>query len=204
MSVLSGGAPSRAVRVGSLLRDHDAGVPARRPSPGGRLRRLGVDPAASEGPCDHGVRVPHLARAELVAAPHRCRNLRDDAKYAASALLVLAESPWTVDGLGDVRYVAARPEPDLVAEDPTAARPPGADGAFGDDAALLAAPVVHRGLLDHERRLPELDLERGVVEVARRPALQPRRQPLVEAAVDPDEVPARSERQPVQVYRRHR
>jgi hypothetical protein len=62
--------------------------------------------------------------------------------------VVVAESPRAVDGLGYIRYVAAGPEPDLVAEDPESAGPASADGAFGDDAALLAAPVVDRRLLD--------------------------------------------------------
>ena len=99
--------------------------------------------------------------------------------------------------------MATAPEPDLVAEDPESARPASADGAFGDDTALLSAPVVDRRLLDHERSLREFDLKRGVVEVARRPPLQPRGQRLVDASVEPDEVPARAERQPVQVNPGH-
>jgi hypothetical protein len=55
---------------------------------------------------------------------------------------------------------------------------------------------VDRRLLDHERCLSDFDLERGVVEVARRPPLQPRVQRLVEATVEPYEVPARAEGQP--------
>ena len=98
--------------------------------------------------------------------------------------------------------MSAAPEPDLVAEDPKSARPATADGAFGDDAALLAAPVGDRRLLDDELRLRDFDLERGVVEVTGRTPLHPRRQRLVDATVEPDEVPARAERQPVQVDRR--
>lgn len=120
-----------------------------------------------------------------------------------SELFLIAEAPGTVDGLGDVRYVATAPEPDLVAEDAKSARPASADGAFGDDTALLSAPVVDRRLLNHERSLREFDLKRGVVEVARWPPLQPRGQRLVDASVEPDEVPARAERQPVQVNPGH-
>ena len=46
-----------------------------------------------------------------------------------------------------------RAKTDLVAEDPKSARPATADGAFGDDAPLLAAQVRDRRLLDDERRL---------------------------------------------------
>jgi hypothetical protein len=62
---------------------------------------------------------------------------------------------------------------------------------------------VDRRLLDHERSLRKFDLKRGVVEIARRPPLQPRGQRLVDASVEPDEVPARAERQPVQVNPGH-
>src|SRR5918994_6730845 len=99
--------------------------------------------------------------------------------------------------------MSAAPEADLVAEDSEAARPQSADGTFGDDYSVLAAPVVYRRLLDHERSLWEFDLQRGVVEVVRAAALQPGRQCLVQTAVEPDEVPARAEGQPVQVDRRH-
>lgn len=62
---------------------------------------------------------------------------------------------------------------------------------------------MDRRLLDHERSLREFDLKRGVVEVARRPSLQVRGQRLVDASVEPDEVPARAKRQPVQVNPGH-
>ena len=116
---------------------------------------------------------------------------------------MIAEVPRAVDGLGDVWYVATAPQPDLVAEDPESGRPASADGTFGDHTAFLAAPVVDRRLLDHERCLREFDLKRGVVEVARGPPLQPRGQRLVDASVEPDEVPARAEWQPVQVNPGH-
>jgi hypothetical protein len=61
--------------------------------------------------------------------------------------------------------VSALPEPDFVAEDSKTTCPPAADGALGDHAALLAAPVVDRRLLDDEPALWDVDLERGVIEV---------------------------------------
>ena len=59
---------------------------------------------------------------------------------------------------------------------------------------LLAAQIWHRRLLDDEGRLWDVNLECGVVEVARRTALDPRHQCLVRATVEPDEVPAGAER----------
>ena len=80
--------------------------------------------------------------------------------------------------------MATAPEPDFVAKDPKSAGPASTDGSFGDDTPFLSAPVVDRRLLDYERPLREFDLKRGVVEVARRPPLQPRGEHLVTASVD--------------------
>src|SRR4051795_6491429 len=117
-------------------------------------------------------------------------------------MLVAGQSPGTLYGLDDVGDVPISPQPDLVAEDPKPARPATADGACGDHATLLATQVRARRLLDHEPRLGDLDLERGVVKVARRTPLEPRHQRLIRTTVQPDEAPARAERQPVQVNER--
>src|SRR3954469_22645436 len=114
-------------------------------------------------------------------------------------MLVAGQSPRTLYGLDDVGDVPISPEPDLVAEDPKPARPATADGACGDHATLLATQVGDRRLLDHEPRPGDLDLERGVVEVARWTALDPRHQRLVRTTVQPDKAPACAERQPVEV-----
>src|SRR3954464_1843479 len=114
-------------------------------------------------------------------------------------MLVAGQLTGTLYGLDDVGDVPISPEPDLVAEDPKPARPATADGACGDHTALLATQVRDRRLLDHEPRLGDLDLECGVVEVARGTPLDPRHQRLVRTTVQPDEAPARAERQPVQV-----
>ena len=77
-------------------------------------------------------------------------------------MLLIAEAPRTVDGLGKVRYVATAPDPDLLAKDPKSARPASADGTLGNDTAFLSAPVLDRRLLDHEHSLGQLDLKGGV------------------------------------------
>ena len=82
-----------------------------------------------------------------------------------------------------------RQRPDLVAEDPKSPCPAVADRALGDDAPLLAAEVWDGRLLDDVRRFWDLNLERGVVEVARRTTLDPRRHRFVDAAVEPSRVP---------------
>ena len=118
----------------------------------------------------------------------------DHLEHAARASWVIGQSPWAVHGLRDVRDVPAAPETDLVAEDPEAARPPSADGAFGNDSAVLAAPVMDRRLLDHEFSLWDLDLQRGVVEVAHGAPFQASRHRLVKATVEPYEMPAGAQR----------
>jgi hypothetical protein len=125
--------PARAGSAAALhavlsVGDDETGPPPRWPPTWGRLNRLGVDPAACDHPRDHRVRVPHLTRAELVAAPHGSGDPRDQVEHAPSALLLVAESPRAVDGLGYIRYVATGAEPDLVAEDPKSGRPASADG----------------------------------------------------------------------------
>jgi hypothetical protein len=118
--------------------------------------------------------------------------------------LVTSKAPRTRDGLRDVGNVSALPQPDLVAEDPKSPRPAAADGTLGDDAPLVAAPVVNRRLLDHEPPLWDVDLERGVVEVTCAAVLQSSRHRLVDTTVEPDELPTGAERQPVEVDGRPR
>ena len=87
--------------------------------------------------------------------------------------LLAGQPPWAVNRLGDVGNAPTAPESDLVAEDPKPPCPATADGALGDDAPLLTAPVVDRRLLDDEPVPSDFDPQRGVIEVARRTPLQP-------------------------------
>src|SRR3954463_7323188 len=183
-------------------RDEQPSVPAGCAAPGRRLNRPGVDRAARDHPGDHRVRVPHLAGPKLIASPDGSRDLRDYVEHAASTVLVGGQSARTVYGFGDVRNMSSAPKPDLVAKDPKSACPPTADRALGHDAPVLAAPVVDRRLLDDVRRPRKLHLERGVVEITRRTPLQARRDRLVHATIEPDEMSPGPQRQPVQVYGR--
>jgi hypothetical protein len=99
--------------------------------------------------------------------------------------------------------VSTAPEPDLVAKDQKPARPATPDGTPGDDTPLFAAQVRDGRLFDDVCPFRYFDLEGGVIEVASRTPLDPRSQRLIDATVEPDEVPARAEGQPVQVDRRH-
>ena len=88
---LSPGA-ARPAALRRAARDRDARVPARRPSARRRVDRPGVEPAADDQPGDQGVRVPHLARAQLVAAPDGRRHLRHQPEQTPCAVEVVAEA----------------------------------------------------------------------------------------------------------------
>src|SRR3954471_6400367 len=193
--------PRSAVPLPSwTARDEQPSLPAGCAAPGRRPNRPGVDRAARDDPGDHRVRVPHLAGPELIASPDGSRDLRDHVEHTTSTILVGGQSLRTLYRFGDVRNTSAAPKPDLVAKDPKSACPPTADRALGHDASVLSAPVVDRRLLDDVRRPGKRHLERGVVEITRRTPLQPRRDRLVHATVEPDEMPPGPERQPVQVH----
>ena len=123
--------------------------------------------------------------------------MRDQLEHPPRTIFVVAQSSWALYGLGHVGNVSVGPKTDLVAEDPKSACPVTADGAFGDDASPLAAQVRDRRLLDDERPLWDSDFERGVVEVAHRAPLHSCHQRLVGATVEPDEMTACAEWQPV-------
>jgi hypothetical protein len=196
--------PERIRQSGILVRlrrsldlptcDHQPGVPAGCPPSCRRPNRLGVQAATGDDPGDHRVRVPHFSRSQLIATPDGSGHLADQAKQEPRTVLIGGQPPGAVNSLRDIRDVAVVPEPDLVAEDSKSARPASADCPFADHSTSLVAPVVDRRLLDHEPPVWDLDLERGVVQIARSPPRQSCRQRLVYAAVEADEVAAGAER----------
>ena len=172
--------------------------PGARPPAGGWIGSASM-PAAGDHPGDHRVRVPHLARAQLIASPHRGRNLRDELEDAAGTRLRRRS------GAAGCRQPRRRPECVRRARDGSrSGRSEGGrpnelpTGPSATTPRCVAAQVPDRSLLDHERRPPGARSgarsDRG-----RRPdAAAARRQRLVDATVEPDEVPAGAERQPVQ------
>ena len=95
-------------------------MPARQPGSSSTDRkrdRLDVEPAAREEPRDRRVRVPHLARAQLVAAPDRRRHLRHELEQPTRAIGIVAQPARALDRLLDVRNDPVPPAPDLVAEE---------------------------------------------------------------------------------------
>lgn len=180
--------------------DSESGLPAGGAAVRRRSNCRGLDAAACDDPRGDRVGVPHLAGRKLVPTPDRSRDVRDLHEYTSRTLFVVAQPPGTVHRVGDIGKLSTVPTTDFVAENPEPTRPATADGAFGDDAPLLAVEVWDRRLLDDERSLWYVHLERGVVEVAGWTALDRCHQRLVDATAEREEGPvARSHWQPVQV-----
>ena len=125
--------------------------------------------------------------------------MRRQLQYALRAILIVGQPPRAFNCLADVRDGPVAPSTDLVAKEPKPTCPAAADRTFGNDAALIAALVADRRLLDHEASVLDPNLERRVVEIARRPPPQPRGHRLVDATVEPNEVAAGAQRQPVEI-----
>src|ERR1700694_5877451 len=97
-------------------RRHDAGVPARGTSSGGRLYRIDVKSGARDQPGDHRVRVPHLSCTKFVTSPHERRDLGHQFEEASSVAWIVAQSPQTIDCLADIRNYTVEPPAHFVAK----------------------------------------------------------------------------------------
>ena len=97
--------------------------------------------------------------------------------------------------------MSAAPAANFIAKDPKPAGPAGPDRTFRDDASLITLGVTDRRLLDHEECLLETNLEGGVVQSARGPALGQCRRRLEDATVESNEMATGTEGQPVEVDR---
>ena len=166
-----------------------------------RLDRSGVYPAPSDQPGGHRVGVPHLTGTQLITAPHGRRHLGNQIEQPLCATRVAGQSPRALDGLDDVGDLSAAPAANLIAKDPKPPGQAGPDRTFRDDASPIASGVTDRRLLDHEECLLVSNLEGGVVQSARGPALGQRRRRLEDATVQSDEMATGTERQPVEVDR---
>ena len=183
--------------VGSA-RDHQTRIPPRGSAVLRRCDRSRREPDAFEKPRDHGVRVPHLARPQLVPPPDRSRDRRNELDEPTRELLVVTHALWAVNRFGDVRNDTVAPTSHLVAEQPKTTSPSSSHGAFRDDAAFTV-PSTRRPLLDHEAPLGQAHDESGVVEVAPLPSLSQRNDGLEKTTVESNRVATCTEWQPVEI-----
>ena len=167
---------------------------------GWHLNPLCVDSAPDEDPRGERVRVPHLTRAEFIAAPHDSRGVWNQSEHKPRDICVLGNALWALDRFVDVRDDAVTPAPHLVAEEPNSASGTASDGAFGDDAARFAV-LLDGSLFDYESALGYMDDERRVVEVTSATVREPCGYRLEELSVHANGVAPGAERQPVEVDR---
>src|SRR6266480_2139131 len=106
---------------------------------------------------------------------------------------------WTVDRVIEIRNYTVEPSVHFVAKDAEAAGPTGTNRPFGDDAPFRAVRISDRRLLNHVVPLRHDHLKGGVVELTRRALLDFRRDSFIDLSVQAHEVPARPQREPVQV-----
>src|SRR4029453_15767303 len=104
------------------------GIPPGSAASGRWLDGVDVEVGAHDQPRDQRVRVPHLAGGDLVAAPPRCRPLRDELEEPLGDGVVLRQPLRTGDGLLDVGDHAVAPTADFVAKEAEGAREPRPDG----------------------------------------------------------------------------
>ena len=77
---------------------------------------VGRQTRGGDEPGDHRVRVPHLARLELVASPHRRRHARDEVAQPACDPRIAGQSAGLADRRAEIRDGPSTPAADLVAE----------------------------------------------------------------------------------------
>ena len=165
-----------------------------------RAKRFGRHAGAGHQPCGDGVRVPHLARPEVVASPDRRGHGVGQVEESASNLRIAGEPACPADRLAEIRDQPVRPAAHLVAEQ---ARPPevsATDCSGRDHPAARPEAVRRRRELDRVANTAELDDQRGVIEIAPGTVLVSGCDRLEDPAVETDGVATRAKRDPVQIH----
>ncbi len=163
------------------------------------LDRIRIQAAAGDQPRDHRVGVPHLAGGQLVPAPNWRREGRHQVKQSACTVCVIRQPPRAIDRLADIRDDTIAPTTHLGAEDPKAPCPARANRATSGHATPRSVTARDGRLLNHEASLRHAHLKRGVVEITRRPMLEPRHHRFEHATVETHGMATRPQRQPVQI-----
>jgi len=179
----------------------DARLPSRCPPAGRRLECVSREPASGEQPRDHRIRVPHLARSQLVPSPDQCRHRGHQVEQPPRQAHVSAQGLRTRHRLGGVGNDPVPLAAHLVSKQPKPGDPAAPNRAFHDhptrpDVGIGAGP----GALDSEPPLRYANLEGSVVEVERPPPLATCLDGLVDSPVHPNQAGTpRAEGNPVQV-----
>jgi hypothetical protein len=174
------------------------------PRPIPALDRWSVDPydtcpTACQNPGDNPVRVPHVARAELVSTPHGPWYGWQSLEYPSGDFDIMSDPDRASDRLIDVGDPAISPAPNLIAEDPESAEPSHPDGTLRHHTSPLAMQIRDRRLLNHEVTFWRGDDERRMVEITPGTTGNESQRSLKELPADPDDVRSGAQRHPVQV-----
>ena len=174
-----------------------AAQPGARPRCGSRIDSTPIrrGRSATRSPSSSSTSRPSRAR----RGPRRVWAPPERARAAVGAGGIGAEAVGALHGLGGVGDDAVAPAPDLVAEEPEAARPSARrPRRWRRHRARRRAPRTGACSIT-KRALRHEDLERRVVEVARGRVRESRRDHLEHLSVQTNGVAAGTERQPVEV-----
>jgi len=111
------------------------------------------------------------------------------------------EPARAVDRLADVRDDPVTPAAHFISEDSESSGPSSSDRALSYDTTGGAPRIRDSRLLNDETPLGQSYLERGVVEIARRPSLSERFDRLENPPIHLDRTVARAQRKPAEVDR---
>ena len=160
-----------------------------------------VEPTSSEQPRNEGVRVPHVAGAQLVATPGRGRERWGQSQYLPGDGRIGRHSPGCSYGVRGVGDDSAGPAAHLVAEEAETTEPGQSHRTLTDDAAVDWATTPGGCELKHESLGAELHFQCGVEEPLRVAVVVSRGQRLEQSTVPAHArhcIP-RAERKPEQV-----
>src|SRR4029450_3750027 len=128
-----------------------ARLPSRRASAGRGTDRAGWQAATGQQPRNHRIGVPHLARPQLLPAPHRAGQAADQVEEATRPERVVAQGLGACDRLVGVGDDPVPPPAYLVAKYTEARHPAAGDGALDDHAARRTIGIRDRpAVLDDE------------------------------------------------------
>ena len=135
-----------------------------------------------------------------ITTPDRCRSFWKEVKQSLGDCRIVGQTTRALNGFVEVGDDAVAPAAVLVAKDAQAHGAASANGTLCNHATLLAMFVGDWGLLDHKPSAREVHFKSAVVEIVAFTVVDHRVTRLVDATVQPDEVAACAQRQPVEVH----
>jgi len=177
----------------------EAGVPTGSATARWRAKVVRRHACGADQPGGHGVRVPHLARLQLVASPHGRGDSRDEVEQPAGDQRIAGEPARPANRRAEIRNRPATPAADLVAKQAQPAHVAAPDSARANHASTCLVGVGRRRDFDRVVLAVALDDERCVVELGSPPMLASGFDGLEDPAIEADGVTSRAERNPIEI-----